>query len=289
MEEKLKKIKYILINNNINIKLINDIYILFLKIWLNLSCFFFTKPKIKILNLKNVNKIKILLDPKNGFVDKFIYTKKKWDELNTKIITKNLKKNHCFIDIGSNIGYFSLLASTIVEKEGKIIAIEPIKKLYQQIKLSKKINSFNNIKIYNFGCSNKYQEKYIYSRSDATAISSIDRNYISLYSFYKIKFFDKLFNFKKINIKSEKIKLLKLDDLIKHKVHFIKIDIEGHEYYSLLGMRKILKKYMPKLIIEINSFALKRSLIKKTFNLLSELNYEIFCNYNLKKKINIKK
>ena len=29
------------------------------------------------------------------------------------------------------------------------------------------------------------------------------------------------------------IKLLKLDDLIKHKVHFIKIDIEGYEYNAL--------------------------------------------------------
>ena len=134
MVEKLKKIKHILIINNFNIKLMNDFYILFLKIWVSLSCFFFTKKKIKTLNLDNKNKIKILLDPMNGFVDKFIYTKKKWDEVNTKIIIKNLKKSHCFIDVGSNTGYFSLLASPIVGKKGKIIAIEPIKKS-EQVKI----------------------------------------------------------------------------------------------------------------------------------------------------------
>ena len=112
------------------------------------------------------------------------------------------------------------------------------------------------------------------------------KNYVSHYSFYKKEFFNKLFNFKKINIRSEKIKLLKLDDFIKHKVDFVKIDIEGHEYQALQGMRKILKKYMPKLIIETNSFAQKKNLLKKIFNFLSQLNYEIFCNNNLEKKIN---
>ena len=286
MVEKLKKIKHILIINNFNIKLMNDFYILFLKLWVSLSCFFFTKQKIKTLNLDNKNKIKILLDPKNGFVDKFIYTRRKWDEVNTKIIINNLKKNHCFVDVGSNTGYFSLLASPIVGKKGKIIAIEPIKKLYQQIKFNKKINFFENIKIYNFGCSNKCQKKEIYIRDDEIARSSLYKNYVSHYSFYKKEFFNKLFNFKKIYIRSEKIKLLKLDDFIKHKVDFIKIDIEGHEYQALQGMRKILRKYMPKLIIETNSFALKKNLLKKIFNFLSQFNYEIFCNNNLEKKIN---
>ena len=117
MKSNLSKIKYGLIEKEINIKFINDLYIIFLKLWINLNCLFFNKPTIKNIYI-NLNKIKILLDPKNGFIDRFIYAKKNWDETNTDIIKKNVKKKQCFIDVGSNIGYFSLIASKIVGKNG---------------------------------------------------------------------------------------------------------------------------------------------------------------------------
>ena len=287
MKSNLSKIKYGLIEKEINIKFINDLYIIFLKLWINLNCLFFNKPTIKNIYI-NLNKIKILLDPKNGFIDRFIYAKKNWDETNTEIIKKNLKKKQCFIDVGSNIGYFSLIASNIVGKNGKVISIEPIKKLYLQNEINKEINSFNNIKIYNLGCSNKNEEKNIYKREDYLASSSTNKSYLSNYSFFKYSFFKKIFEKKKIKFKSEKIKLIKLDNIINHKVSFIKIDVEGHEYYSLLGMKKILKKYSPKLIIEINQYALRKDSIKKIFSYLKKLNYEIYFNYNLKKEINFK-
>ena len=40
-----------------------------------------------------------------------------------------------------------------------------------------------------------------------------------------------------------------LDDMIDEKVSFIKLDIEGAEYKALLGARRIIKTYKPKLAI----------------------------------------
>ena len=249
--------------------------------------FFFRKSKIINLNInKRYIKSKIYLDPKNGFLDKYIYTTGKWDDLNTRIIVSKLKKNDCFIDVGSNIGYFSLVASTIVGKKGKIIAIEPIKKLYQQIKLNKKINSYNNIKIYNFGLSNKNFKKKIYIQKKCIASSSIYKQNILNFSFYKGFIFKKLFETKNL-IEFENIILKKLDNLIKYKIDFIKIDIEGEEYKTLLGMKKILKKNQPKLIIEINNLKLKKNYSEKIYKFLYKLKYDIYFNYNLKKKITI--
>lgn len=45
------------------------------------------------------------------------------------------------------------------------------------------------------------------------------------------------------------INVVKLDDIIKGKVTFIKMDVEGAEYDSLIGAEKIIKKYKPKLAI----------------------------------------
>ena len=288
MEEKLKKLKFFLKSKNININLFNNIYILFLKIHLSFFCFFFFR-KSKIINL-NINKgrikPKINLDPKNGFLDKYIYITRKWDDLNTQIIIRKLKTNHCFLDIGSNIGYFSLLASILVKMNGRVIAFEPIKKLYKQIKFSKKINSYNNIKIYNFGLSDKNIKEKIYIQEKNIASSSIYKKNILNFSFFRGFIFKKLFETKNL-IKFENIVLKKLDNLIKCKVDFIKIDVEGEEYPALLGMKQILKKYKPKLIIEISNFGLKKNYPVKIYEFLYKLKYDIYLNYNLKKKITI--
>ena len=285
MEEKLKKFKFFLKDKNINTNLFHNIYILFLNIYVNFFSFFLRKPKIKNLNInKGYIKSKICLDPKNGFLDKYIYVQKKWDDLNTQIIINKLKKNECFIDVGSNIGYFSLLASPIVGKKGKIIAIEPIKKLSQQIELNKKINSYNNIKVLNFGLFNKNLKKNIYIQKKNIASSSLHKKNITNFSFYKGFVFKKIFE-KKNLIQFENIILKKLDNLIKCKVNFVKIDTEGVEYEALLGMKKILKKNRPKLIIEINNLTLKKNYSDKIYKFLYKLNYDIYFNYNLKKKI----
>ena len=288
MEKDLKKIKIFLKKKNINIILFNDIYNLFLKIYVSsFSFFFFRKSKIINLNInKGRIKPKIYLDPKNGFLDKYIYTKRKWDDLNTQIIISKLKTNDCFIDIGSNVGYFSLLASILVKMNGRVIAFEPIKKLYKQIKFSKKINSYNNIKIYNFGLSDKNIKEKIYLQEKNIASSSIYKKNILNFSFYRGFIFKKLFETKNL-IKFENIILKKLDNLIKCKVDFIKIDVEGEEYPALLGMKQILKKYKPKLIIEINNFALKKNYSVKIYEFLYKLKYDIYFNYNLKKNITI--
>ena len=48
-------------------------------------------------------------------------------------------------------------------------------------------------------------------------------------------------------------------------------------------MKQILKKYKPKLIIEISNFGLKKNYPVKIYEFLYKLKYDIYFNYNLKK------
>lgn len=71
------------------------------------------------------------------------------------------------------------------------------------------------------------------------------------------------------------VKKLNLDSFnFDQKISFIKIDVEGHEFSVLKGSEKILKKYKPVLLIEIDKQHSTK--VKETFNYLEELNYESF-------------
>jgi len=60
----------------------------------------------------------------------------------TKYIINNLNKNNVFIDVGANIGFFTLIASNLVGSGGQIYAFEPIPSTYEYLKtnVSKKSN-----------------------------------------------------------------------------------------------------------------------------------------------------
>ena len=71
------------------------------------------------------------------------------------------------------------------------------------------------------------------------------------------------------------VKKLTLDSFnFDQKISFIKIDVEGHEFSVLKGSEKILKKYKPVLLIEIDKQHSTK--VKETFNYLEKLNYESF-------------
>ena len=47
------------------------------------------------------------------------------EPITTKIISRKLKKGMVCVDIGANIGYYALLESKSVGRDGKVIEIEP--------------------------------------------------------------------------------------------------------------------------------------------------------------------
>jgi FkbM family methyltransferase len=143
-----------------------------------------------------------------------------------------VKKNDVVIDAGAWIGDFSAYAAS---KDAKVYAFEPVSIVYDTLIKTVLLND-NKILPVKKALGNKNGEMEITVNEFRTSGSSL---YLQPFSFGKSK--------------KEIIEILTLDEFVEKekisKVDFIKADIEGAERYLLMGARKVLKDFAPKLAI----------------------------------------
>ncbi len=189
-----------------------------------------------------------------------------------KFIKNNIENNSWFIDIGSNIGLYSLNISNINSKykNVKTFSIEPNPIIYQRLKKNYQLlvsqNKFvkNNYILKNCAIGDKEGFGMIDKKVDHANVKIIK---------YKKK---------DINKKFIKIKITKLSFLLKkykiNNISFIKIDTEGYEFKILKNFfRKYNSKFFPKfLIVEHNN---DRNFIKSE-RIILKYNYEILFTTN---------
>ncbi|MBV9481332.1 MAG: FkbM family methyltransferase [Acidobacteria bacterium] len=88
---------------------------------------------------------KIICNTKD-LIQRYIMAFGVWEPDLTAFIKRRLSKGDVFIDLGANIGYFSLLASQIVGKEGKVIAIEAAPQIFEALLQNLSLNQIGNVR-----------------------------------------------------------------------------------------------------------------------------------------------
>ena len=153
------------------------------------------------------------------------------------LVKKILKPEDVFLDIGANIGYFSLLAAN-KEPTSKIFSFEPVKNPFEQMEKNISVNNIRNITTVNVAISDTNEEKELFiSASDNSGMSS----------------FQPPENF---SGKKERVKVVSIDSWFKtaglSRIDLVKLDIEGSELAALKGMQEVLQNFKPVVIAEIN-------------------------------------
>ena len=147
-----------------------------------------------------------------------------------RIIKNNVKNGDNVVDLGANIGYFTLILAKLVGPTGKVFAFEPDPRNLALLKKNVEYNNYKNVIIVPKAVSNVNDKCTLY-----TGQKTFGQNKI-----YKPK---KTKTQKFIPIDSETVRL---DDFFKtngllDKISFIKMDVEGAEFLALSGMKEILK------------------------------------------------
>jgi FkbM family methyltransferase len=165
-----------------------------------------------------------------------------------ELILSSLHKGDVFLDIGANIGYYSVLAARIVGTEGEVISVEPTPATAVVLNANLKLNGLKNV----------------------TVIQKAAWNRSGYLSYYIPKGFFGWASIQKPagNAQKLEVETFCLDDLPSiRKVNFIKIDAEGAEYQILQGATKTLDKAQF-VVLEVseNETEMTRLLIKKGFS-----------------------
>ena len=234
----------------------------------------FLPQKIQVLR----NNIKWNLDLSEG-IDLHIFVFSNFEEEIIKCAKKlELNKFNNIIDIGANFGVQTLQFANEF-RNSKIFSIEPTKYAYE--KLSKNLNLNKNlkknIKIYNLFLGSENQEK-----PD------------SIYSSWKLdsaKLKHTVHSGKKKSTHGAKSKTLDefvLENEI-YKTDFIKLDVDGYEYFVLQGGYNFLKNKKPPIFMELAPYLYEEHGYNKAMmiDLVRSLNYEFYDLRKLKKILNI--
>lgn len=140
-----------------------------------------------------------------------------------KLILGCLKEGDVFIDVGANIGYYSVLVGKIVGENGRIISVEPIPSTAKVLNLNLRLNKLRNFKVI---------QKAAWGNNRIITMH-IPKGFFGMASVYKLLRATDL-------LVVEGVALDRIFEV--PKVYLLKIDAEGSEYQILKGMRKTLKK-----------------------------------------------
>jgi len=159
------------------------------------------------------------------------------------------------MDIGANVGFYTILASKRVGKKGKVYAIEPFLRNLLLLSIHTKINRCSNVVVIPAACADisgiaLFQPGR--NPAEGRILSSADSVDAAL--------------------KIMPVPMISIDDLCKKLSvcpNALKIDVEGAELRVLQGARETLRRCKPHLFISVHSDQLRGEVL----SFLDELGY----------------
>lgn len=172
------------------------------------------------------------------FVSSRIYYFGVWEPNLTALLLSRLAPGDVFVDVGANIGYFSILASRAVGKTGAVVAIEASPRIHAMLVDDLALNEATNVRALNVAISDREGTADIYAGpEDNRGATSLLQQRGGRYE-ARVR-------------TAPLIGLLEPAELA--RVRFIKIDVEGVELAVLLDLLAHIDAYPPRMeiIVEV--------------------------------------
>lgn len=165
------------------------------------------------------------------------------DPFEIELFRKSIDKGMKVVDVGANIGYYTVIAGVRVGDSGQVFAYEPEEKNFNLLQRNISENKLSCVKTFKMGLSDKVGIQPMYVSDTHSGIHSFANN--------------------RNSSNTVQIETDTLDHSLRQSgvqsVDIIKIDIEGAEIMALKGMQEIIKNSTNlKIFIEIYPQAIER-------------------------------
>ncbi len=159
------------------------------------------------------------------------------DEPEYNMLSQLVSPGDWVMDVGANVGHYTKRFSELVGANGRVIAFEPIPTTFSLLSSNAQHFAHPNVSLINAAVSDHFSEVGM----------SIPRFSSGLNNYYEA-------HLSPASESTLSVLTLSLDSLsISHPISLIKIDAEDHEASVLIGMKNLIEKYHPSLIVETGS------------------------------------
>jgi FkbM family methyltransferase len=160
-------------------------------------------------------------------VQGYIYYFGIWEPNLTAFISSRLKRNpeRTFVDVGANVGYFSLLAASHLSN-GNVVAIEAFPSIFKKLEANINLNNYKNIRLLPWAVTDEKRDILMFHGGEGNegATTSVAGKFES----------------EPIKVTGNSLPNLLTKDEIRN-IKLIKIDVEGAEYSVVIGMVELIK------------------------------------------------
>lgn len=153
----------------------------------------------------------------------------------TAVFHERVRPGMHVLDIGANIGYYTMLSASLVGPSGSVIAIEPHPDSAKLLEASRRANSFDNVTVYQVAAGQKPGLLVLHGSFGNVMTSAVPAEAAAL-------------------INATTVPSFKVDDLMPpdRKIDFVKVDVEGAEYNALRGASELLRRCHPTIVSEFS-------------------------------------
>jgi FkbM family methyltransferase len=185
----------------------------------------------------------IVVNLRDRGVGQPIFLNRSWEINDTRYLEGNLFPDSIFIDIGANIGYYTILSSRLVGAHGTVFSFEPNQHNFQMLAKSVALNRCENVTAHQLALGETDKRQWLYKSS-----SNYGDHRFAIHEFEK-------------NREKEMVSIMRLDSFLNalpaEKKIAIKMDVQGLETQVIRGMKRLLDErdvylvmaeYCPRLI-----------------------------------------
>lgn len=176
--------------------------------------------------------------PNDYFIGAAIARDRQYEPAVTAALRSLLKPGDLFLDVGANIGYFTMLGAILVGPAGRVLAVEPNRDNCDLMAQSIAANGFTNVTLYPYAAAEKAQRFQLDTAGAGSNGRIIDDSPQAVPG----------------SSPPNPVEAVALDELLAglERLDVVKLDVEGAEPRALQGMQQLLERFRPEILLEFS-------------------------------------